>query len=105
MRGQHGREVMTFMTTINMMDLTKILVVLASMASLVRAFAIPRPPQDPHCEDCSTTTWNPSFTDFANPYAPSSTPTSNPSFVAAFSDTYAECALVQELVEKDEAGE
>ena len=94
MRGRHGREVMT---TINMMDLTKILVVLASVASLVRAFKVPRPHRpdfvcqacpDFDCRACTTTTPDPSWT-----------------VHAAFRDTYAECALVQELVEKDQAGE
>ena len=102
MRGQHGSDVMT---TITMVKLSKILLVFASMASLVHAFKIPRP-TDPDC--CTGTTYNwtatgttPSWTAV---WDDDSSTTSYPSLVAD-GDTYAECALVQELVEKDQAGE
>ena len=107
MRGQHGSDVMTTRT---MMELTKILLVFASMASLVHAKVyIPRP----FCEECTSdpstgTTYNwtatgttPSWTAV---WDDDSSTTSYPSWVAD-GDTYAECALVQELVEKDQAGE
>ena len=101
-----------------MMELTKILLVFASMASLVHAFKIPRPTRRPYCEDCSTQSFHNSSCDFG-PVCGSTT-TSHPSWTAVWNDdsptvpypslvadgdTYAECALVQELVEKDKAGE
>ena len=92
-----------------MMELTKILLVFASMASLVHAFKIPRPTRDP-CENGCTTrpNWPYGNTGTTSSWtavwdADSST-VSYPSLVAD-GDTYAECALVQELVEKDKAGE
>ena len=106
MRGQHGSDVMT---TITMMELTKILLVFASMASLVHAKVyIPRP----FCEDCTTDgstgttySWTSTGTSpWPGIWDDDSSTASYPSLVAD-GDTYAECALVQELVEKDQAGE
>ena len=97
------------MATLTMMELTKILLVLESMASSVRAFKIPRPTRDPDWTTNTGTTYTawtatgttPSWTAVWND---DSSTASYPSLVAD-GDTYAECALVQELVEKDQAGE
>ena len=105
MRGQHGRDVMA---TTTMMELTKILLVLASMASLHHAFKIHRPKVPTTSYPSTGTTYNWTATGTAPSWTAvwgdDSSTESYPSLVAD-GDTYAECALVQELVEKDKAGE